>query len=82
MLPNSYERDVLQVRQVGQVGDVEHGLPAGEAPDVGKDVDEIVHAGVGDLAGVEGHQAKSVHSEGGDHAEGPKEGIANRVFAQ
>ena len=76
------EGDLLEVRQVGQVGDVEHGLPAGEGADVGEDMDEVVHAGVGDLPAVEGDEGELVHPEGGDHAQGAEEGVADAVLAQ
>ena len=38
------EGDLLEVGQVGQVSDVEHRLPAGQRPDVGEDVDQVVPA--------------------------------------
>ena len=76
------ECDLLEVGQVGQVRDVEHGLPAGQRADVGEDMDEVVHAGVGDLPAVEGDEGELVHPQGGDDTEGAEEGVADAVLAQ
>ena len=41
-----------------------------------------LHAGVGDLPAVEGDEGELVHPQGGDHAEGAEEGVADAVLAQ
>jgi len=81
-ISNPDESDVLEMRKVGEIIDVEEWLPAGERPDVGEDVDKVVHARVGDLPRVERYQGEGVHVEGGDDAQGAQEGVGDGVLSE